>query len=141
MPKTMTYAYEAVERIPKPLHPDVVYHNVEFELASLLCACGCGHRITLLVPDGHRISVEDGVPSITPSILVADAPCHSHFYITDGEVDWYPSMSATQAAAVMKRQVARHVSADLAGRSWWENGRRWVLRASRRIARWWDGDG
>jgi len=135
----MRYVYEAVQPIPKVLSAGVVYHNVEFEVAALVCACGCGHRISLLVPDGHRIDVEGDVPSITPSILVADASCHSHFYITDGEVDWYPSMTPSQAANVMRRQVARHVSADQASRPWWESGRRWVLRASRRIARWWDG--
>ena len=136
----MTYVYEAVERIPKELKPGVVYHNVEFEVAALVCACGCGHRISLLVPDGHRVDVADNVPSITPSILVADAPCHSHFYITGGEVDWYASMSARQAAAVMQRQVARHVSADLASRPWWERGRRWALRTRGRVARFFGGE-
>jgi hypothetical protein len=92
------------------------------------------------VPDGHRIDVNGNAPSITPSILVADAPCHSHFYITDGEVDWYPSMTSSQAAEIMHRQVARHVSDDRASRPWWENGRRWVVRTTRRVARWWDGN-
>ena len=131
----MTYVYEAVERIPKELRPGVVYHNVEFEVAALVCACGCGHRISLLVPDGHRISVDGNVPSITPSILVADAACRSHYFITDGEVDWWPAMSAVQATAVMQRQVARHVSADFASRSWWERGRRAVLRAASKVKR------
>lgn len=134
------YVYEAVERIPKALAPGVVYHNVEFEVAALLCACGCGHRITLLVPDGHRISVDGNVPSITPSILVADAPCHSHYFITDGEVDWWPAMSAHQAAAAMQRQVARHVSVDLASRSCWERGRRWALRTISKVKRFLGGD-
>lgn len=129
------YVYEAVERLPKVLSLGIVYHNVEFEVAALICPCGCGHRISLLVPDGHRIAVEGNVPSIAPSILVADAPCHSHFYITDGEVDWYPSMSSSQAAAVMRRQVARHVTNDRASRTWWEGARRWVLRTRRRVAR------
>lgn len=135
-----TYVYEAVERIPRVLSPGVVYHNVEFEIAALVCACGCGHRISLLVPDGHRILVQGNVPSITPSILVADAACHSHYYITDGEVDWYPSISASQAAAVMRRQVARHVSDDRASRPRWERLRRWVARATRRVARLLGGD-
>lgn len=135
----MTYAYEAVERIPTELRPGVIYHNVEFELAALRCACGCGHRITLLVPDGHRISVEGSVPSTTPSILVADAPCHSHFYITDGEVEWLQAFSPSQAEAVMRKQVARHVSADRASRSWWERGRRTVLRATGKIMRFFIG--
>jgi hypothetical protein len=131
----MTYCYESVERIPKELGPGVIYHNVEFEIAALLCACGCGHRISLIVPDGHRISVNGNVPSITPSILVADAPCHSHYYITAGEVDWYPAFSPAQAEAVMRRQVARHVSVDRASRSLWERGRRAVVRVTSKFAR------
>lgn len=136
----MTFVYEAVERIPKDLSPGVVYHNAEFELAALLCACGCGHRISLLVPDGHRISVDAGVPTISPSILVADAPCHSHYYITAGEVDWYPAMSPNQAAAVMLRQVARHVSSDLGSRSVWERGRRALVRITGKIVRFFAGN-
>jgi len=131
----MTYVYKAVERIPIELSPGVVYHNVEFELAALRCACGCGHRITLLVPDGHRISVEGSVPSITPSIMVGDAPCHSHYFINDGEVEWLRAFSPGQAEATMRMQVARHVSADRASRPWWEHGRRVVLRATGRAMR------
>jgi hypothetical protein len=135
----MTYAYEVVERIPTELRPGVIYHNVEFELAALQCACGCGHRITLLVPDGHRISVDGSVPSITPSILVADAPCHSHFFITHGQVKWLQAFSPSQVEAVMRRQVARHVSADRASRTWWERGRRALLRATGRVVRFFTG--
>ncbi|WP_395680484.1 DUF6527 family protein [Dokdonella sp.] len=125
--------------MPKPLSPGVVYHNAEFELAALLCACGCGHRITLLVPDGHRISVDGNVPSITPSILVADAPCRSHYFITGGEVDWWPAMSVRQVEAVMRKQVARHVAVDQASRSWWERGRRWALRTKGKVKRFFGG--
>ncbi len=135
-----TYVYEAVERIPKVLTAGVIYHNLEFQVAALACACGCGHRVSLLVPAGHGIDVDGNVPSITPSILVADAPCRSHFYITEGEVDWYPSTTSSQATEIMHRQVARHVLDDRASRPWWENGRRWVLRTTRRVARWWGGN-
>lgn len=135
----MTYVYEAVKRIPTNLSPGVVYHNEEFELAALLCACGCGHRITLLVPDGHRISVERVVPSITSSILVADAPCHSHYFITNGEVELLRAFSPSQAEALMRQQVARHVSADRAKRSRWERGRRAMLRAISRVMQFFAG--
>ncbi|SFL12664.1 DUF6527 family protein [Rhodanobacter glycinis] len=135
----MTYVYEAVKRIPTTLSPGVIYHNVEFELAALRCACGCGHRITLLVPDGHRISVQGAVPSVTPSILVGDAPCHSHYFISSGEVEWLRAFSPSQAEAVMRGQVARHVSADRASRSLWERWRRAVLRAIGRVMRFFNG--
>ncbi|WP_430539327.1 DUF6527 family protein [Luteibacter jiangsuensis] len=131
----MRYRYEAVQRIPAELIAGVVYHNVEFELAALLCACGCGHRITLLVPDGHRISATVTGPSITPSILVADAPCHSHYFISNGEVEWLRAFSPSQAEAIMRKQVARHVASDRASRSWRERTRRVIARATGRLKR------
>lgn len=118
----MTFKYLAVEKIPKQLDPDVVYHNQDFELAALLCACGCGHRVTLLVPDSHQVFSNRGLASVIPSIAVCDAPCKSHYFITDGRVEWLPAFSASQASAVMRGQIARHASNDKR-RSW--IGRLW----------------
>jgi hypothetical protein len=129
----MKYAYEAVESIPRQLREGVVYHNQDFELAELLCACGCGHRIILLVPDGHQISSDDNIPTITPSILVADAPCRSHYFITNGDVEWLPAFSSSEAESVMRLQIARHVAADRASRSRWERFRRTVLKTWARM--------
>lgn len=108
----MTYTYQAVERIPKVLGDGIVYHNVEFQLAALLCACGCGHRITLLVPDSHQVSSEAGLATIRPSIAVCDAACKSHFFITAGKVRWMPSFTQAEASNVMRDQIARHASYD-----------------------------
>jgi hypothetical protein len=124
----MKFVYEQADPIPKLMKPGVVYHDTEFELAELLCPCGCGHRITLLVPDGHQISVDGTTPSVSPSIAVCDAPCGSHFFIREGEVDWLAAFSPSRSASVMGRQVARHVATDLRNRSRWERFRRWVSR-------------
>lgn len=107
----MKYTYQP-RRIPKELDPDVVYHNPEFELAALLCACGCGHRVTLLVPDSHHITLDDGWPTIRPSIAVCDAACKSHYFISAGRVEWLRAFSREQAANVMQQQIARHISRD-----------------------------
>src|ERR1700761_2191496 len=106
----MIYSYQAVERIPKLLNDGVVYHNEEFQLAALLCACGCGHRITLLVPDSHQVSSEAGLATIRPSIAVCDAACKSHFFITGGKVRWMPAFTQAEANNVMRDQIARHAS-------------------------------
>jgi hypothetical protein len=106
------YAYQPVERIPKLLSDGVVYHNEEFQLAALLCACGCGHRITLLVPDSHQISSDRGLATIRPSIAVCDAPCRSHYFVTAGRVEWMPSFTQAQASSLMRNQIARHASHD-----------------------------
>jgi Family of unknown function (DUF6527) len=114
----MIYRYLAVGRIPDHLDAGVVYHNENFELAALLCACGCGHRVILLVPDSHQISSESGLATIRPSIAVCDAHCKSHFYITAGEVEWLPAFSGAQAHLVMRNQIARHASLDKRQISW-----------------------
>lgn len=106
----MTFAYRAVERIPKQLERHVVYHSEEFELAAVLCACGCGHRVILLVPDGHRVWDDNGQATVSPSIAVCDSPCKSHYFISNGKVEWLPAFSSAVAAAVMQKQIARHVS-------------------------------
>lgn len=118
----MIYKYQAAAPIPKQLGPGVVYHNADFELAALLCACGCGHRVTLLVPDSHQVTSRGGLASVSPSIAVCDAPCKSHYFITEGKVQWLPAFSPAQATAVMRGQIARHASLDK-GRSWM--GRMW----------------
>jgi hypothetical protein len=108
----MIYSYLVVERIPKCLSNGIVYHNKDFELAAMLCACGCGHRIDLLVPDSHQIYSEEGLATIRPSIAVCDAHCKSHYFISAGRVEWLPAFTEEHAKAVMHDQIARHVSRD-----------------------------
>jgi hypothetical protein len=113
----MIFKYLAIKKIPKQLEYGIVYHNQEFELAAMLCACGCGHRVTLLVPDSHQVKSSRGLVTVTPSIAVCDAPCRSHYFITEGRVDMLPAFSAAQASAVMRGQIARHATNDK-HRSW-----------------------
>jgi hypothetical protein len=112
------YVYQAVERIPKPLSNGVVYHSKEFEVGALLCACGCGHRVSLLVPDSHQIKSEGGMATVRPSIAVCDAPCKSHYYISAGRVEWLPAFSDSLAVSVMRGQIARHAVRDAKSQSW-----------------------
>jgi hypothetical protein len=126
------YAYQPVERIPKLLSDGVVYHNEEFQLAALLCACGCGHRITLLVPDSHQVSSEGGLATIRPSIAVCDAPCKSHYFVTAGKVEWLPAFTRAQASNLMRNQIARHASHDRRP-SWIETSRAALKRVAKRI--------
>jgi hypothetical protein len=113
----MIFKYLAVEKTPKQLEPGVVCHNPDFELAALLCACGCGHRVNLMVPDGHRVTSNQGLATVTPSIAVCDGECKSHYFITNGSVEWLPAFSEAQASAVMRGQIARHAAQDKR-RSW-----------------------
>lgn len=104
----MIYRYLATDRIPKQLSEGVVYHNPEFEIGAMLCACGCGLRIDLIVPDSHQITAENGLATITPSILVCAGSCRSHYFITAGRVEWANEFTPAQASALMRQQIARH---------------------------------
>ena len=114
------FTYQAVERLPKQLDRGVLYHSEEFEVAALSCACGCGHRVMLLVPDSHQVLNQDGMATVRPSISVCDAACKSHYFITAGEVDWLPAFSEAMASATMRSQISRHVDLDAKRRSWIE---------------------
>lgn len=123
----MRYRYELVERIPREMADAVVYHTEEFELAGLKCACGCGHRITLIVPDSHQVKNERGYATILPSIGVLDAPCKSHFFITRGDVELLPAFTAAHASAIMRAQVARHAARDDGQVPWWLKAKAMLL--------------
>lgn len=129
----MIYSYLAVERIPKELNKEVVYHNEEFELAAMLCACGCGHRVDLLVPDSHQIFSENGLATIRPSIAVCDAPCGSHYFISAGQIEWLPAFTPARAKAVMRAQVARHASRDSRNQFWGDRAWRALVGAFKRF--------
>jgi hypothetical protein len=129
----MKYRYQLVARIPAQLGAGIVYHTEEFELAALLCACGCGHRITLLVPDSHQVWSEGGYATIQPSIGVFDGACKSHYIITAGDVNMLPAFTGAHAARIMHAQIARHVARDTKPVSWWERAKAavfgWIRRA------------
>lgn len=114
----MKFRYQLVDRIPKQMEQGVVYHTEEFELAGLLCAYGCGHRITLIVPDSHRVWDDGGYATIQPSVGVFDAPCKSHYVIRAGNVGWLPAFSDSSATKIMQAQIARHVAHDAKPASW-----------------------
>ncbi len=129
----MRFSYQAVERIPKQLNSGVIYHSEEFEVAALLCARGCGHRVMLLVPDSHQVSSEGGMATVRPSIAVCDAPCKSHYVITAGQVEWLPAFSDAVATSVMRSQIARHTILDAQRRSWGSRVRAAVARAYNKL--------
>jgi hypothetical protein len=117
------FSYRAVERLPKQLEQGVLYHSTEFEVAALSCACGCGHRVMLLVPDSHQVTAQGGFATVRPSISVCDAPCKSHYIITSGRVEWLPAFSEAMASSVMRGQIARHVVREAKLQTWTS----WIL--------------
>lgn len=100
------------ERLPSQVGPFEFYYSRRFEMAALACACGCGHRVMLNLLDQHQLFIEEALPTVTPSILVSDAPCLSHFFIQRGQVQWAQQWSKKTVNRVMQSQVRRHVEQD-----------------------------
>ena len=107
-------AYRIIESdsLPPQVGPYEFYYSRRFEMAALACACGCGHRVMLNLLDQHHLVIEGEFPTVTPSILVSDAPCLSHFFIRRGQVEWAQQWSKKTVDRVMQSQLRRHIEQD-----------------------------
>ena len=87
--KAESLRLENVEFVPATLEPGVLYVSVRFGTAIHLCACGCDtHTVTRLKPhweDGWTLT--EG-PTLRPSVGNQNLPCKSHYYITNGLIEW-----------------------------------------------------
>ena len=63
----------------------------------------------LNLADQHSLVVRDSLPTVRPSILVADAPCLSHFWLTNGNVSSAEKWSKDEVNDVMAAQLQRHL--------------------------------
>lgn len=100
------------ERLPSHVGPFEFYYSRRFEMAAVACACGCGHRVMLNLLDQHQLVIENGFPTVSPSILVSDAPCLSHYFIRKGRVEWAQQWSKERVDMVMQSQIRRHIEQD-----------------------------
>lgn len=78
---------EDVEFMPERKEPGILYVSERFALAIHLCACGrCGNEtVTPLDGDGWTLTER---ATLRPSIGNWQFPCRSHYFITEGRVQW-----------------------------------------------------
>ena len=108
MPKVERLRLERVHYMPKTLEPGVLYASDEFSTAAHLCACGCGVKIrTPLGPAEWRIQETKSGPSLSPSVGNWQQPCHSHYWIWQGEVEWHGSWTEKQIKKGRQREEQR----------------------------------
>jgi len=88
------YRLVEIESFPRPLDAGILYFSNRFSTAAHACACGCGREvITPISPVQWRLTRSARGVSLRPSIGNWNFPCRSHYWITDGEVDWAGDMS------------------------------------------------
>jgi hypothetical protein len=78
-----------VEFIPEQIEEGVIYISREYKTASHLCCCGCGWTVATPLNQtyGWSLIEANGVVSLHPSIGNR-FPCHSHYLIKEGCVEW-----------------------------------------------------
>lgn len=98
---------EYVERFPPQLEEGVLYISEPFSMAAHLCCCGCGTKIvTSLKPAKWSLTKEGDRASLWPSIGNSNAPCKSHYVITNNCVEWAGVMTPELTAMARARDRA-----------------------------------
>ena len=83
-----TLRRDDVFHAPERLRPGVLYVSEEYGTALHLCACGCGGEVvTPLRPKATAGWTLDGA-TLRPCIGNQAWACRSHYYVTDGRVEW-----------------------------------------------------
>lgn len=106
--RVQSFRLQKVEFMPKVLDSGILYVAEEYGSAAHLCACGCGEKVrTPLSPTEWRLTVQEGLPTLTPSIGNWQKPCRSHYWIQAGKVAWAGAWSKEQVEAGRRAEVAR----------------------------------
>ncbi|OFZ02016.1 MAG: hypothetical protein A3K10_10615 [Bacteroidetes bacterium RIFCSPLOWO2_12_FULL_31_6] len=86
-----------VHYLPKELEEGILYVSEEFGVAGHLCPCGCENKIiTPLDPTEWSFKEFNNKPTLFPSIGNWQLPCKSHYWITDGVIEWSYQWSEEQ---------------------------------------------
>lgn len=108
MNRRLAFAYREVAAIPEQLESGTLYHAPRYATAAHLCACGCGSEVTTAIGPGHwRLHVVDGRATMRPSIGNGSFPCQSHYFISDGEVNWAGDYTENMIARARLRDNPR----------------------------------
>lgn len=104
MSKQTALLAEFVEFIPDKLESGKLYISRRYSTAAHLCCCGCGLEVVTPLNSAQWQFLEyNGKISLYPSIGSWSFPCQSHYWITEGRVQWASAMSSQMIAAVKKR--------------------------------------
>lgn len=88
------FAPQFVEFLPDDIDPGILYVSMSYAVAAHRCACGCGREVvTPLSPTDWTLTFDGENVSLDPSIGNWSFPCHSHYFIRGGKVQWAASMS------------------------------------------------
>lgn len=99
---------ELVDQMPRSLTAGKLYVSEKYRTCAHLCACGCGSKVGVPLGDpGYKFFNQGGLPTLRPSIGSWQLPCRSHYFITNGKIEWCGTWSDEEVAAGQKFQDAK----------------------------------
>jgi hypothetical protein len=86
--------HKFIELLPKTLEEGVLYISYKYKGMAHLCFCGCHRKVmTPLSPTGWSVAFDGRAVTVSPSIGNWNLPCHSHYWIRHGSIEWAPQWS------------------------------------------------
>ncbi len=127
MNRTSHYTGEFVESFPSPFQPGILYISTKYATAGHLCPCGCEREVVTKLSPARWSVIFDGEVSLRPSVAATGLPCNSHYFITQGGVEWCSALTATQVIRV--REIDQRALED----NCVIEERGWIARIWRRV--------
>lgn len=87
----MKLNHQFVEFMPDVIQEGVIYISLEYKsvIHKCACGCGCGKEVnTPLHPTGWKLLYDGESISLKPSVGNWSFDCKSHYWITNGEIEW-----------------------------------------------------
>ncbi len=130
-----TVVPQFVTTMPRELQPGILYISEIYFTSCHLCCCGCGKKVVNTLDEmGWKLTKQDGMVSLWPSVGNSNLPCLSHYVIRDNRVVWFPPLSGTEIRAAFRRdeiKLARQLEKQQTEQKptpWWETVWRWIFR-------------
>ena len=88
--KVSELVMKEVDLMPPVLEEGILYVSKKYKTAIHLCACGCGIKTVtpLNCLTGWTLTESAEGATLQPSIGNMQFPCGSHYWITNGKIEW-----------------------------------------------------
>lgn len=96
--------YLFVTEIPalSSMKPNTIYIDIEHNVCSHLCPCGCNEEIITPLSRNHgwTLTYDGDSISLSPSIGNGAYKCKSHYFIKNSEIVWCPNIDCTPDSSI-----------------------------------------
>jgi hypothetical protein len=89
--------------MPEIIKDGVLYISLDYGTVIHNCACGCGSEVnTPLSPTGWKMIYNGETITLNPSVGNWSFDCKSHYWITEGKIEWASTWSDGRIKKIRK---------------------------------------